>query len=80
MWENELYNEIHFKLENSVLLNEVIIKNYSDEKIILEYITLFGIQNEPKNVLVNGALHKNFYFNTTEEVSIFSCIIFKKKN
>jgi len=51
------------------LLNEVITNNYSDEKTILQNITIFGIQNEPKNIQVNGATYSNFYYNTTEEVS-----------
>jgi len=51
------------------LLNEVVTNNYSDEKIILQNITVFGILNQPKNVQVNGATYNNFYYNTTEEVS-----------
>jgi len=52
------------------LLNEVITNNYSDEKTILQNITVFGILNEPKNIQVNGVIHNNFYYNITEEVSI----------
>lgn len=64
-----MYNEIHFKLKNTILLNEVITNNYSDEKTILQNITIFGIHNEPKNIQVNGATYSNFYYNETEEVS-----------
>ncbi|CAI6349419.1 unnamed protein product [Macrosiphum euphorbiae] len=71
VWENGLYNEIHFKLNNTILLNEVITNNYSDEKTILQNITIFGIHNEPKNIQVNGATYSNFYYNTTEEVLYF---------
>lgn len=52
-----------------MLLNEVITNNYSDEKTILQNITVFGIKNEPKNIQVNGVTYSNFYHNTTEEVS-----------
>lgn len=69
-WENELYNEIHFKLNNSILFNEVITKYYVDEKLILEHITLFGIVNEPTSVQVNGVIHNSFHYNKTEEVRI----------
>lgn len=71
VWENGIYNEIHFKLNHTVLLNEVILNNYSDEKSILQHITIFGIQNEPTNVQVNGALYNQFSYNNTEEVRIF---------
>lgn len=64
-----MYNEIHFKLNNTILSNEVITNNYSDEKTILQNITIFGIHNEPKNIRVNGATYSNFYYNKTEEVS-----------
>jgi len=74
VWENGLYNEIHFKLNNTILLNEVVTNNYSDEKIILQNITVFGILNQPKNVQVNGATYNNFYYNTTEEVLYFSSL------
>lgn len=66
-----MYNEIHFKLNKSILLNEVITNNYSDEKTILQNITVFGILNEPKNIQVNGVTYNNFYYNITEEVSIY---------
>ncbi|XP_060837203.1 lysosomal alpha-glucosidase-like [Rhopalosiphum padi] len=74
VWENGLYNEIHFKLNNTILLNEVVTNNYSDEKIILQNITVFGILNQPKNVQVNGVTYNNFYYNTTEEVLYFSSL------
>lgn len=70
VWENERFNEIHFKLNNSVLSNEIITNNYSDEKMILQNITIFGIQNEPKSVQVNGAVYNNFFYNMTENVSL----------
>jgi len=65
-----LYIEAHFTLNKTVLLNEIITNNYSDEKIILQHITVFGIQNEPKIVQVNGIIHNKYFYNTTEEVSI----------
>jgi len=71
VWENGMYNEIHFKLNKTILLNEVITNNYSDEKTILQNITVFGILNEPKNIQVNGVTYNNFYYNITEEVSIY---------
>lgn len=52
-------------------MNEVIIDNYSDESIILQHITIFGIQYEPTNVQVNGALYNKFFYNNTEEVGIY---------
>lgn len=69
VWDNGLYNEIHFKLNNTVLSNEIITNNYLDEKTTLQHITIFGIQNEPKTVLVNGAIHNIYFYNTTEKVS-----------
>ncbi|VVC33074.1 Hypothetical protein CINCED_3A013653 [Cinara cedri] len=74
VWENGLYNEIHFKLNNNVLLNEVIINNYSDEKTILQHITIFGVQNKPTNVQVNGDLYSHFFYNNTEEVFYLSSL------
>lgn len=70
-----MYNEIHFTLNNSVLSSVIITNNYSDEKMILQHITVFGIQNEPKNVQVNGAVYSNFFYNTTEKVSIYYKIL-----
>lgn len=52
-----------------MLLNEIITNGYTDEKTILQHVTVFGIENEPKTVQVNGALH-NFFYNMTEKVSI----------
>lgn len=69
VWENGMYNEIHFTFNNTILSSEVITNNYSEEKIVLQHTTIFGIQNEPKNVQVNGNEHINYFFNTTEEVS-----------
>lgn len=65
-----MYNEIHFTLNKTVLSNKIIINNYLDEKTILQHVTVFDIQNNPKNILVNGNDHVNYYFNSTEEVSI----------
>lgn len=56
-------------MNNTVLSNEVIANNYSDEKMILQNITVFGIQNEPKSVQVNGAIYNNLFYNMTEKVS-----------
>jgi len=70
VWENGMYNEIHFILNNTVLLNEIITNNYTDEETILQHITVFGIQNEPKTVQINGVIHNNFFHNTTEKVNI----------
>lgn len=53
-----------------MLFNEVIISNYADIKTILQHITVFGIESEPKNVQVNGATYYNYYYNKTEEVRL----------
>lgn len=65
-----MYNEIHFILNNTIITNKIISNNYSDEPIILQHITVVGIQNEPKNVQVNGNIHLNYTYNTAENVSI----------
>lgn len=75
MWENGIYNEIHFKLENTSLSNEIILQNYSDEKTVLQHITVFGVKNEPTNVQVNGVIYNNFFYNKTEEVSNFITLL-----
>lgn len=65
-----MYNEIHFILNNTIITNKIISNNYSDETTILQHITVVGIQNEPKNVQVNGNVHLNYSYNTAENVSI----------
>lgn len=65
-----MYNEIHFILNNTIISNKIIFNNYSDETIILQHIIVVGIQNEPKNVQVNGNAHLNYTFNAAENVSI----------
>lgn len=61
-----------------MLSNEIITNNYLDEKTILQDITIFGIQNEPKTVLVNRVVHNNYFYNTTEKVSIPLTYVFKQ--
>lgn len=38
--------------------------------MILQNITVFGIQNKPKSVQVNGAVYNSFFYNMTENVSL----------
>lgn len=71
-----MYNEIHFKLEDKLLSNEVIMNNYSDEETVLQHITIFGVQNEPTSAQVNGVIFNNFFYNKTEEVSNFVMYVY----
>lgn len=70
-----MYNKIHFTFNNTIISNEVIINNYSEEKIVLQHITIFGIQNKPIDAQVNGKKHTNYLFNTTEKVSNFVSLL-----
>jgi len=69
VWENGMYNEIHFTFNNTIISNDVITNHYSEEKIVLQHVTIFGVQNKPIDAQVNGKKHTNYLFNTTEEVS-----------
>lgn len=72
VWENSLYNEVHFIYKNSAIISEVVNNNYIDEKVTLQNITILGVNNLPRNAWINDRLYETFIYNKTENVSVIN--------
>ncbi|XP_050537143.1 lysosomal alpha-glucosidase-like [Daktulosphaira vitifoliae] len=71
VWENALYNEVHFTYKNSVIISEVITNNYIDENVTLHNITIFGVNDVPKYAWINNKSCETYFYNKTENVLYF---------
>lgn len=69
-WENNAYNKIQFYLMNTTFFSIVEMNNYTDNRFVLQNITILGVIQGPLNAKINGYPFNHYFHNETEKVSL----------